>query len=98
MFPSRMFDRLEALSGDAGARSLLRQSPWQVALVPWPQGAADIDEPADIASCGGLVADESERPEKGAARCLLSVGADRQQVEQPRKSNHGRARQKGDIR
>jgi molybdenum cofactor cytidylyltransferase len=51
LFPSHVFHRLEALSGDVGARSLLRQSPAEIALVAWPEGAEDIDTPADVASC-----------------------------------------------
>ncbi|HET6281165.1 MAG TPA: nucleotidyltransferase family protein [Polyangia bacterium] len=57
LFPSHMFHRLEALSGDVGARSLLRQCPSEIAAVAWPEGAEDIDTAADIASYAGLIVD-----------------------------------------
>jgi CTP:molybdopterin cytidylyltransferase MocA len=48
LFPWEMFHRLEALSGDAGARALLRQAAIRVIAVPWPAGEHDIDTPADL--------------------------------------------------
>ena len=49
LFPWEMFPRLEALSGDAGARALLQQAAFRVIAVPWPEGADDVDRPGDLA-------------------------------------------------
>jgi molybdenum cofactor cytidylyltransferase len=42
-FPSGYFGALEGLSGDAGARALLRASGAAVTPVSWPIGAFDVD-------------------------------------------------------
>jgi CTP:molybdopterin cytidylyltransferase MocA len=49
VFPERYFTRLEALNGDVGARSLLREAAAEVATVDWPQGAEDLDNALDDA-------------------------------------------------
>jgi molybdenum cofactor cytidylyltransferase len=71
LFPSHMFHRLEALSGDVGARSLLRQAPSEIARVAWPEGAEDIDTPADIAACAGLIA--ADRPSGCPHRFMVAT-------------------------
>ncbi|HXU63231.1 MAG TPA: NTP transferase domain-containing protein [Polyangia bacterium] len=43
VFPAGAFGRLEALSGDVGARGLLRDPDAGVMAVDWPEGAADLD-------------------------------------------------------
>ncbi len=43
LFPSGYFGALEGLSGDAGARALLRASGAAVTPVSWPIGAFDVD-------------------------------------------------------
>ena len=43
VFPAGAFARLEALSGDVGARGLLREPGAGVVAVDWPEGAADVD-------------------------------------------------------
>jgi len=48
VFPRAFFPRLLELRGDRGAATLLRGVA-AVAEVPWPAGAFDIDERADIA-------------------------------------------------
>jgi molybdenum cofactor cytidylyltransferase len=47
LFGQAHFRRLSELSGDRGAKSLLLEDPERVVRVPWPEGAADIDTPAD---------------------------------------------------
>jgi xanthine dehydrogenase accessory factor len=47
VFDAGSFDELEALAGDRGARSLLGRAGTRV--VDWPEGAIDIDVPADLA-------------------------------------------------
>lgn len=47
LFHSTLFPALLLLEGDAGARSLIAQNPHDVAEVAFPQGAVDIDTPAD---------------------------------------------------
>lgn len=48
LFPWEMFHRLETLTGDAGARTLLRHSAFRVVPVSWPAGAHDVDRPGDL--------------------------------------------------
>jgi len=45
VFPAGAFAGLEALSGDVGARALLREPDADVVAVDWPDGAADLDRP-----------------------------------------------------
>ena len=48
LFPSGAFDALGRLSGDTGARSVLRD-PWvDLRTVPFEDAAIDIDTPADL--------------------------------------------------
>lgn len=47
VFHREWFDRLQRLSGDRGARDLLRGEPGTVA-VDWPDGAYDVDRPEDL--------------------------------------------------
>lgn len=48
LFGNGFFDRLERLSGDAGAKSVLRASPAAVTTVAFAQAAVDIDTPTDL--------------------------------------------------
>ena len=47
ILPPRHFAAARALSGDQGARALLRSLP-DVTLVPMPEAAADVDTPEDV--------------------------------------------------
>jgi CTP:molybdopterin cytidylyltransferase MocA len=47
LFPSHDFERLEAPSGDSGARLLLRGDP-ELDTVSFPQGALDVDCTRDL--------------------------------------------------
>jgi molybdenum cofactor cytidylyltransferase len=47
LFPREAFPELAALSGDRGARELLRAAGDRLALVPFPGGRVDLDTPAD---------------------------------------------------
>jgi molybdenum cofactor cytidylyltransferase len=47
IFSATLFDRLEALTGDEGARCLLRSGDLSVAAIDFPAGALDIDAPGD---------------------------------------------------
>ena len=47
LLPAAAFPRLLGLSGDRGARALLRGE--DVVEVPFPEGAWDVDEPGDLA-------------------------------------------------
>lgn len=49
IFPARYFSALIALSGDAGARSVIKDNSEQVITVPLADAAVDIDTPADLA-------------------------------------------------
>jgi molybdenum cofactor cytidylyltransferase len=48
LFDFRYFKELFALSGDAGAKHLLRRYPADVATVPFPNGSTDIDTEEDF--------------------------------------------------
>lgn len=47
LFGAQHFSALRALRGDGGARALLEAPGAQVARVPFPEGALDVDTPAD---------------------------------------------------
>jgi CTP:molybdopterin cytidylyltransferase MocA len=49
LFPARYFGELMTLSGDSGARSLLKQHADTVTTVAMPEGALDVDTPNDYA-------------------------------------------------
>jgi molybdenum cofactor cytidylyltransferase len=42
------FNALTTLSGDTGAKQLLKQYPDDVATVPFPKGGIDIDTEEDV--------------------------------------------------
>jgi molybdenum cofactor cytidylyltransferase len=48
LFDGRYFKELSVLSGDAGAKQLLRRHPDDVAQVPFPDGCVDIDTEEDF--------------------------------------------------
>ena len=48
LFDVRYFKELSVLSGDAGAKQLLRKYPDDVATVPFPGGSIDIDTTEDF--------------------------------------------------
>jgi len=50
LFSAVQLDRLEALSGEGGARSLFQAESSDVASVPFPLGGVDVDTEADYAS------------------------------------------------
>lgn len=47
LFPRRLFPALFALSGDRGARTVIRSQPDAVAI-EWPASEVDIETPADL--------------------------------------------------
>ncbi len=50
LFESRHFDALAALPDDCGAKALIIACSEDVVLLPFPEGAIDIDTPADYAA------------------------------------------------
>jgi molybdenum cofactor cytidylyltransferase len=48
LFERSLFPELLALEGDRGAKALLLCDPNTVAAVPFPEGARDLDTPADL--------------------------------------------------
>ncbi|MDD9872777.1 MAG: nucleotidyltransferase family protein [Deltaproteobacteria bacterium] len=48
LFGAQHFSALRGLRGDGGARALLEAPGAQVARVPFPEGALDVDTPADL--------------------------------------------------
>lgn len=50
LFPSRCFAALQALSGDQGARSLLKQETVQMVALPGRHALTDLDTPEDWAA------------------------------------------------
>ena len=53
LFHRRWFDELCELRGDCGAKPLLLAHAESLVRVPWPEGALDVDEPADHEKRGG---------------------------------------------
>ena len=53
IFPRAQFPALRALRGDRGAGKLLRDDPEALAIA-WPEGAADVDTPDDLARLTAL--------------------------------------------
>ncbi len=49
LFDASLFAALRASEGDQGGRALLRGAHGAVARVPFPEGALDLDTPADLA-------------------------------------------------
>lgn len=49
IFADTLFGKLETLTGDEGARTLLRSGEVRVAAIDFPDGALDIDTPGDEA-------------------------------------------------
>lgn len=52
LFSRSLFADLCALQGDIGARQIIRNHPNLVAVVEFPEGALDIDTPADYQAMG----------------------------------------------
>ena len=50
LFPSCSFSALASLTGDQGARTLLRDSAFSLKTVRFEAAAVDVDTPADLAS------------------------------------------------
>ena len=50
LFPKETFGRLQSLSGDTGARTLLQDDRFVVKTVPFAAASIDIDTPEDLAS------------------------------------------------
>jgi CTP:molybdopterin cytidylyltransferase MocA len=50
LFASELFDKLESLPPDAGAKRLLRGGEFPVTGYPLPEAATDIDTPGDLAA------------------------------------------------
>lgn len=48
LFERSLFERLERLEGDQGAKSLLLDEPDLLRIVPWPEGVVDLDLPGDL--------------------------------------------------
>lgn len=50
VFPRSVFTELSALSGDSGARTILRRPNAHVVAVSWPHGAFDVDRREDVST------------------------------------------------
>lgn len=57
LFPRALRDELQALSGERGARGLLRLHAQQVQSLPMPHAGFDIDVPEDLARAATILAD-----------------------------------------
>ena len=47
VFPRSRFERLLTLEGDRGAKTILLEEGPEIIRLEWPEGALDIDDPAD---------------------------------------------------
>jgi molybdenum cofactor cytidylyltransferase len=52
LFEKECFDRLAALRGSEGAKSVLLADPGMLRRCPWPEGARDVDTLEDYAKLG----------------------------------------------
>lgn len=52
IFSPRLFPELLCLEGDRGARDLIRSCGGKVQLIPWSEGALDLDGPEDLRRAG----------------------------------------------
>ncbi len=50
LFSSELFPELLALNGEEGARSVIKRHRSHALAIPFPEGAIDIDTPADLAN------------------------------------------------
>ncbi len=50
LFPRAMFGELLALAGDSGAKRVLAARGSDLSLIPWPDGAYDVDTAPDVPS------------------------------------------------
>jgi molybdenum cofactor cytidylyltransferase len=48
IFSASLFSELLAISGDRGARDLMRSHAAEVEGIPWPAGELDLDRPEDL--------------------------------------------------
>jgi molybdenum cofactor cytidylyltransferase len=56
LFSRELFDALDKLNGQEGARKLIATHPEQVHAVPFPEAALDVDTPEDyLKLIGGLI-------------------------------------------
>jgi molybdenum cofactor cytidylyltransferase len=53
LFSQRYFNELSALTGNAGAKQLLKRYPDEVAEIPFPKGGIDIDTEEDLKALPG---------------------------------------------
>lgn len=56
LFSRALFSELRALSGDVGARQVIKQHAQAVFAVPFPEGAIDLDTPKDYEAFQAQVA------------------------------------------
>jgi molybdenum cofactor cytidylyltransferase len=60
IFPATMFEELRGVTGDRGAREVLRRGAGQVDVVAMPAAAVDVDTPADLQSLGAALVPRDE--------------------------------------
>jgi len=61
LFAPNLWPELLALTGESGARSVIRRHVREVCPVPFPEGACDLDTPEDILSIGARYFDAPPR-------------------------------------
>jgi molybdenum cofactor cytidylyltransferase len=61
VFPERLFATLAALTGDQGARRVLRDEP-DTRSIPWPDGAVDLDTPEDVTAWRAALSSSPRTP------------------------------------
>lgn len=54
VFAAEIVPELLQCTGDQGARDIIRRDATRVQLVPWPEGAVDVDRPEDLKALNGL--------------------------------------------
>lgn len=67
VFASSLHEDLAGTQGDAGARALIRRHGQSLQPIPWPEGAFDLDEPADLDQLSCCDADHRSARVEGAS-------------------------------
>lgn len=53
VFAASLFPELAAVTGDRGARDLIRAHSRQTRTIPWPEGTVELDRPEDFQQISG---------------------------------------------
>ena len=75
LFSRSLFSELKGMRGNSGAKQVIKRHAAETAFVPFPEGAVDVDTPADL---GKLISSDPEQEQRnlGRSRTDASWGGD----------------------